>query len=98
MTFGAARRSNVEMIGPSRRRRVRDVFACGANVPCDGASARLPLLMGSPVPCRDWSSAWTERLGETGRLQRKPDHAGNIHPSHAEQRIISQAGLKTAHA
>src|SRR6266436_5191711 len=65
--LGAARRSSVETIGP------REVDA-SAQHPAPartslvqlGRLTRFRYSWATPAPWRDWSSAWTERLGKPG--------------------------------
>src|SRR5258708_31193251 len=50
-TLGAARRSSVETMGPSRRRRVREAPGVGAGLAGPAwAIEALPLLIGTPAP------------------------------------------------
>src|SRR5215470_12404160 len=99
-TLGAARRSSVETMGPSRSRRVR--AAPGAGTDSAGtawAIDTLPLFIGNSCPrWRGWSSAWTERLGKTGWLLESPI-ARELSNFPAEtQRIVSQPRPKNFHA
>src|SRR5215471_7787183 len=80
-TFGAARRSSVETIGPSRRRRVRAaggfavaiVGEIAAEIAGVGwAIEALPFVMALLPLCGTGAALGRERLEDTGRLREGP--------------------------
>src|SRR5262249_26770140 len=99
-TLGAARRSSVETMGPSRSRRVR--AAPGASMDFAGtawAIDPLPLFIGNSRPHGGAGAALGRSvLGKTGRLLESPI-ARELSNFPAEtQRIVSQPRPKIFHA
>src|SRR6516165_8988318 len=74
-TLGAARRSSVETMGPSSRRRVREAPGVGREIAgAAWAIDPLPLVIGNSWPREGTGAALgRERLGKTGRLRLEPD-------------------------
>src|ERR1700704_1372616 len=72
-TLGAARRSSVETIGPSRRRRVRATPGAGAEIAgVAWVIEPLPSFIATPAPMREPEQRLDGASWKTGRLPESP--------------------------
>src|SRR5258708_40316031 len=72
-TLGAARRSSVETMGPSRRRRVREAPGAGAEIAgMAWAIEPLALFMATPAPMEGLEQRLDKASWKTGRLRESP--------------------------
>src|SRR6516162_11430549 len=98
MRLGAARRSSVETIGPSRRRRVRAAGGFEADITVtDWAIEALPFVM-ALLPLQGLEQRLDGASWESRAAAWEPDAWPNTHFGSSQQSIISRACLKNSHA